>query len=111
MICHLSEVYATAAVKALLRIVAASDTEEATSPNLVTPTINSEVRGLCFWPLCLCPPYAHHGIHQKRNEVLGQLHWILSIVKFGWLDIVYPRLYNSISEDTHAWRRSLWMLS
>ena len=74
MICHLSEVYATAVINVLLRIVATADTEEATSSNLVTPTINNEVRGLGFWPLCLCPPYAHHGAHQKCNEVLGQLH-------------------------------------
>ena len=110
MIFHLCEACAFVAINVLLRIVATADTEEATSSNLVTPTINNEVRGLCFWPLCLCPPYAHHGAHQKCNEVDGY-PMILSIVKFGWLDNVYPRLYNSISEDTHAWRRSLWMLS
>ena len=38
MICHLSEVYATAVIKALLRIVVPTDTEEVTSSNFVTPT-------------------------------------------------------------------------
>ena len=47
------------------------DTEEVTSSNLVTPTTNNEVRGLCSWPLCLRPPYTHHGAHPKCNEAYG----------------------------------------
>jgi len=49
MICHLSEVYATAVINVLLRIVATSDMEEATSSNLVTPTINRKTSSSMSW--------------------------------------------------------------
>ena len=69
MICHLSEVYATAVINVLLRIVATSDTEEATSSNLVTPTMNYEARGICFWPLCLLrPPDARAKLSKSNSD-------------------------------------------
>ena len=39
MIFHLCEACASVAINVLLRIAATADTEEATSSNLVTPTI------------------------------------------------------------------------
>ena len=82
MICHLSEVYATAVINVLLRIVATSDMEEATSSNLVTPIINNEVRGLSFnaaLPVpTICPfksvrrdPSHTHFLGRAPSEVLS----------------------------------------
>ena len=46
MIFHLCEACASVAINVLLRIVASTDTEEAKSSNLVTPTINEQARAL-----------------------------------------------------------------